>query len=316
VVKQAQVILKRRMKTVYKYKDATWVDLFAPTSEEINEIVHDYGIDAMVAHELTSPSLKYRVETKGDHVFLIIYFPSFKQTASDKSSHEIDFIVGKDYLITVRYDEIDAVERFAKRIEVESILDKETPLEARNLLFFGLLKELTRGLFDQLSYIDNWIKEIEARIFAGKEKEMVSSISEVSKNLLAFRKIFFPYAESMKSLEVAGQKLFGEEFAFCSRGVAEEFSKCEFVVKDQIESLSELRETNNSLLSTKQNEIMKILTIMAFVTFPLTLITSIFGMEMDDKPLVGVSGAFWIILGMMGLLTVCFFIFFKYKKWL
>jgi len=61
---------------------------------------------------------------------------------------------------------------------------------------------------------------------------------------------------------------------------------------------------------------MKTLTIMAFVTFPLTLISSVFGMNTTYLPIVGVHGDFWIILGFMCTLAIVFFSYFKYKKWL
>ena len=61
---------------------------------------------------------------------------------------------------------------------------------------------------------------------------------------------------------------------------------------------------------------MKILTIMAFVTFPLSLIASIFGMNTSTLPVVGYEYDFWVIIGGMFMFTVIFFAFFKYKKWL
>jgi len=82
------------------------------------------------------------------------------------------------------------------------------------------------------------------------------------------------------------------------------------------ELLAELRTTNDSLLYAKQNEVMKTLTIMAFVTFPLTLLAGIFGMNTAYTPLVGRSYDFWIVIGIMLALTVLFFSFFKYRKWL
>jgi len=81
-------------------------------------------------------------------------------------------------------------------------------------------------------------------------------------------------------------------------------------------SLSELRETNNTLLSTKQNEVMKIFTILAFVTFPLSLFASIYGMNTKYIPLVGMKNDFWIVIGMMAFATILMFIYFKYKKWI
>jgi Mg2+ and Co2+ transporter CorA len=55
---------------------------------------------------------------------------------------------------------------------------------------------------------------------------------------------------------------------------------------------------------------------MAFVTFPLTLISSIFGMNTDTLPLVGLPGDFWMIIGIMVTLALSFFTFFRIKGWL
>ena len=61
---------------------------------------------------------------------------------------------------------------------------------------------------------------------------------------------------------------------------------------------------------------MKILTIMAFITFPLTLFASMFGMNTHTTPIVGYPGDFWIILGIMVIVSAGLFSYFKYKKWM
>ena len=88
------------------------------------------------------------------------------------------------------------------------------------------------------------------------------------------------------------------------------------MIRNHLDMLAELRETNNSLVYTKQNEAMKVLTIMAFITFPLSLLAGIFGMNTTATPLIGSRHDFWIIISIMITATVAFFGFFKYKKWL
>lgn len=56
-------------------------------------------------------------------------------------------------------------------------------------------------------------------------------------------------------------------------------------------------------------------TILAFITFPLTLFTSMFGMNTKTTPLVGRDGDFWIILGAMTVISIGFFAYFRYRKW-
>ena len=84
------------------------------------------------------------------------------------------------------------------------------------------------------------------------------------------------------------------------------------VIKDTV---NDLKATNDSLLATKTNDIIKILTIMAFITLPVTFLSQLFGMNTTYLPIVGLENDFWIVIGIMALVTLSFFGFFKYKKW-
>jgi magnesium transporter len=120
----------------------------------------------------------------------------------------------------------------------------------------------------------------------------------------------------LNSLEIAGTKFFNGMFTHHLKRVSGEQYRIHSLIESLQETMRDLRETNNSLLSTKQNEAMKVLTIMAFVTFPLSLVASIFGMNTVFLPFVGQKYDFWMVMGIMAALTISFFIFFKRNKWL
>lgn len=254
------------MKSVFKYKTATWVDLVLPTEEEIDEVVKEYDIDPLVARELVLPSPKHHIESRRNYVYLALHFPALNAVSKLRVYQEVDFIVGKNFVITTRYEQIDAVDNFAKKLEVTSILEKHAPGEPRDVIFFGILRELSQSILGQLSDIDDWIKDIESQIFKGHEKQMVFSLSQVSRHLLDFRKVALPYNEAFKTLEKSAEKLFGEEFQFSLEGMTEEFTKIELTVRSLTESVSELRETNNSLLRIKDNNLMKFITSLNLLT--------------------------------------------------
>jgi magnesium transporter len=87
------------------------------------------------------------------------------------------------------------------------------------------------------------------------------------------------------------------------------------ILKNHTEMLAEIRETNNSLLSTKENEVMKSLTILAAITIPASIIASIFNMSVT-LPLGDSPYAFWIIIGVMLSISVMMFLLFRHKKWI
>jgi magnesium transporter len=300
----------------YIYKETVWVDIINPTESEVTTIAQEFNIQQAIARELTSPSVKSRTELHKDYIYLILHFPAFKHTHGSDSRQEVDFIIGKNFLITARYETIDAMEKFVKVVEVNNILDRGFPEDCTGILFFGIVQEIYQSLFNELEYIESWLMKIEEGIFAGEEKQMVLALSQASRNLLNFKKATDFHQEVLNSLDTYGRRLFQDDhFTYHIHRILDEYTKVRDALQNNMEFVAELRETNNSLLSTKENEIMKTLTIMAFVTFPLTLIATIFSMDTRDNPIVGMPHDFWIVLGIMLCAMIVFFGFFKYKKW-
>jgi magnesium transporter len=253
------------MKSVTTYKDITWIDLVGPKDSEIDEAAASFGLDPLVIQDIASPSMRHRVEPNGHYIYLVLHFPILNRQTNLRVNQEIDFIIGKDFIITVHYEPIEAIDNFTKKLEVDSILNHSQAHHPRDTVFFGILKELAGTLSDQLSDIGDWIKDIEAKIFTGKEKRMVFSLSEVSRHLLDFKKSTLPFQDIFSGLKRHGHPLFGDEFITALEGASFEFNKVESSIKELYGLVAELRETNNSLLTTKQNEFIKTLTIMNVV---------------------------------------------------
>ncbi|HEY9584801.1 MAG TPA: magnesium transporter CorA family protein [Candidatus Paceibacterota bacterium] len=300
----------------YKTNGLTWVDLSSPTNEEIRKVADEYQLHPLVAHELSVSTLRAKVDLYDNLIYLILHFPSSHKDGDGISDQEVDFVIGKDFIITARYGEVDALLSFSRSFEVEAILEKGNIGKHAGYIFFAMVNRIYDNLLHRIEGLKEEAALIEAQIFKGKEREMVMKISEVSREILDFKRATSLHDEIFESFEVAGAKFFGDDFRFHLRALTGNYYKLENSIKNTLEYISELRETNNSLLSSKQNEIMKTLTIMAFVTFPLALVVSIFGLDTNYVPIIGQPYDFWIIIGILSGLTALFFVFFKYKKWL
>lgn len=304
------------MITTYKHKKLTWINLEAPTVEDVESLMKKYSIPPLVAQELLHPTMRPRVEAHPNVLYLILHFPIFDPKKQGSEGREVDFIIGKNFLITTHYTTIDPLHEFSKMFEVNSILDKSNIGDHAGFLTFYILRKLYDFSLRELDHINEKIEIIEENVFNNNEKDMVEIISTVNRDLLNFRQAIKPHKEILASLERTGTKFFGDEFSYYLTNVTGEYFKVANQMDLHKETLMDLRETNDSLLSTKTNEIMKILTIMAFVTFPLSLIAGIFGMNTKTLPIVGMPGDFWIVIGAMVGITVLMFVYFKKKKWM
>lgn len=300
----------------YTYKDLVWVDLESPTQEEVRGVMEEFNIHPLAAEELLIPTLRPKVDLYHDFIYLILHFPAISHQHNGGNEQEIDFIIGKKFLITTHYELIDPLHEFSKVFEVNSILEKTNMGDHAGFILFYLLKELYKMMGRELNHIEHDFKEIEPNIFGGKERDMVASISNLNRDLLTFRQAIRPHKEVLESFELAGTKFFGADFSYYLRTIIGEYFKISSILDGHRETLLELRNTNDSLLTTKTNEIMKTIAVVSFFTFPLSLIAAIFGMNIENFPIIGNANDFWIIIGVMALVTVTIFIYFKRKRWI
>jgi magnesium transporter len=299
----------------HSHKQMVWADLQSPTSEEVRAVMREWDIHPLIADELLSPSVRQKTERYGDFLYLVLHFPSFGKR-HEHIEQEIDIVVGRHVVVTATYEEVAPLRSFTKTFETNATLDQGPLGSHGGHMLYLLIQKLYRSLSDEVEYVRDELRRIEEQIFLGHEQRMVAEISRTSRIILDFRRTLAPHKEILSSLEAAGGRIFGQEFSFYARLLESEFLKVQSALDELRDSLQELRETNNSLVSTKQNETMKTLTIMAFITLPLTLITGIFGMNTEHTPIVGNDMDFWVVLCIMAIVSLVLFVYFKRKKWL
>lgn len=299
----------------HTYGDLTWIDLEAPTHKEAHDIAREFTLVPLIADELILPSAKPRVEFYEAYVYVILHFPAVRNS-NKHFEQEVDFIIGRNFIITTHYDIIDPLHKFSKVFQVNSILEREQFGDHAGHLFFYMLRKLYRGIEYEIDHVRHDLMHIEENIFAGREVEMVKALSRSARDLLNMRQTMEPHREVLKTLETDGTRFFGDKFMPYLRALANEYYRVHNHIMRNTDSLHELRETNNSLLSTKENETMRTLTLMALLTFPLSLFVAIFDINATSNPIIGRPFDFWIIVGAVVFSGTLMLWYFKHRKWL
>lgn len=299
----------------HTYKDFTWIDLESPDTQEVRKVMTEFDISPHIADELLVPSMKPHVDVRDKYMYLVLHFPALRRT-HEAQEQEVDFIIGDKFLITTRYESIDTFHSFEKIFDVNATLEKDHLGDSAMEIFLTLTKRLYRSVEHEIDQVRNDLEDFEKEIFEGREREMVIALSRTGRDILNLKQSLDPHQDVWKSLDNAIIEFAGDDYKHRVRNIEDVYYRARKHVTRLWQTLTELRETNNSLLSTKQNEVMKIFTILAFVTFPLSLIASIFGMNTQQIPIVGSNNDFWIVMGLMAFATLLMFVYFRRKKWL
>ena len=304
------------MITTRKYKSLTWVDLESPVVEDVKILMREYNIPPIVADELLKPTIRPRADIHGNIIYLILHFPIYDISRKVSEPCEVDFILGKNFIITAHYKSIIPLHELVKIFEVGILLKENHFAKSVGRLTFLIAKKLYDYALRQLEHIHNKISEIEERMFTNQEKEMVKEISYVQRDTLEFQRAIHAHGSVLKSLYETDPKITGKDFTHYLNSMLSELARVENLLDSSKETIELLRDTNDSLLSSKTNEVMKTLTVMAFVTFPAMFLATLFSMNTRWLPIVGVPGDFWIVLFLMLAGAFTAFTFFKRKKWI
>lgn len=302
----------------YTYSGLTWIDLESPTQEEVGHLLEEFKLPRLVGEEILTNTLRSKVDLYEDFLYVILHFPTGSgETFGKAGEQEVDFILGKKFIITVRYELIDPLHEFSKLFEKNTLGSNERLMNHSGYIFVEMLKQFYRHSLRELEEIGQSIKDIENRIFENQEEAMVREISHISRRLLDLKQATRFHQDVLRSYEASSVRFFGEEYGYYATLITSEFNKVNGLLDSHRDILSELQRTNDSLLSTKSNDIMKTFTIMTFVMVPLTIITGVFGMNTSQN-LIFIQDIhdFFFVISAMLFTAFVMFIFFRFRKWL
>jgi len=307
------------MITVYDAHGVTWVNLEKPSRDEIIGLEEKYNIHPVVLNELSGPSLRTKVDLYPQYVYMIFRFPALTSNHDDvheTEEREVDFIIGKDFIITTHYTPIDPLFTMGKYLETGALLNKEKKIEHAGFLFYAMMRRLYQATEDDLIHLRQHIMKVEAGIFAGEERKMVEDISRLKSVLINFWWCTRAHGQLLSSFEIIAKSFWGETFHYYMHSLNGEFAKIDRMIEGYKEVISGLQDTNDSLLTAKSDQTMKVLTMPATIIFAISAIGTIFSMNVENTPLVKDPNAFWYILGVMFLISVASMAYFWYKKWI
>lgn len=292
----------------FKYKDIVWLDLESPTEEELAQVETKYQVHPLTINELRQPSLRTKVDLYDDYIYMILHFPFQDQ-------QEVDFVISRNFIITTHYGPINALHDFGKIFEMDFELKKGADKLHAGFIFFYILRELYSSLDSGLRFINDELKRVEKEVFSGREREVVETLAGIKHELLDYRWSLKSHKEVLASLEIAGLEIFSKKFAYYLKAISGEQEKLWNMLENLRETFTDLSDTNDSLLAIKTNNIMRVLTVAAFVFLPLTIIPQVFGMNVAGLPFSEHLYGFVFIVFLMALASTLLYLIARFKKW-
>jgi magnesium transporter len=295
----------------------TWIHLDAPTAEEATMLAERYGWHPLDIEDVLSKRQRPKIDEYPEegYLFAVLHFPVYDKAVQRLNAAELDFFVGQDYLVTFPTVELLPVTRLFRRCYEDQELRDQLFSKGSGYLLYHILDDLFDYCFPILDKIGHKLDSLEDALFEERAEDVVRDISNVKQEIISYRKIIKPERSTLRLLERRVERFLPEELELYFDDIVDASERIWDLLDNYKEVVEALEDTNESVISHRQNRILLILTLVSVILLPLTLITGLFGMNVRF-PGFETATAFWAICGAMLAIAAGLIAFVRYKRWL
>lgn len=297
--------------------------ILRPTVTWINaDGIHDTGMvqaigDAVGIHPLTlediaNTSQRPKIEDYGDYLYVAIRMLS-PDSDGEFQSKQVSLVLGRGYVISFQEQPGDAFERIRERLRAGA---GRLRSEGADYLFYALLDAIVDGYFGVIEVFGERIEAVEEEVVADPDRETLQAIYALKRSLVALRRSVWPLRDVVAELERGDSPLIRESTLVYLRDVYDHTIEVAETVETYRDTMSGLLDVYLSSQSSRMNEIMKVLTIIATIFIPLTFIAGLYGMNFAYMPELRHPWGYPAALTLMAIIAGVMLLYFKKKGWI
>ena len=298
-----------------QHKGIKWHHISNPNEEDYRFLLETYNFHPLDIEDCRGTNQRPKIDEYDDYYFLILHFPYFDKGNKFIRIKEVKIFWGKDYIITIGKSHWVVKRLFDQsQEELQDGSIDELLFSSTDILLYHLLDRLMGESYTLILRIGAEVDLINYDIFNKKAQRIIELISITRRNIILLNTTFKPQLRLFHQFESGGIKGFVKQDEFDMEdywgNILDKYQKMFDLVEDYGELIEGLSKTFDSLQANKTNEIMRVLTYFSTIMLPLTVVTGMYGLNVN-LPFQTEGWAFWGIVGLMITITVVLLVFFQ-----
>jgi len=302
-----------------------WVDAESPTDQELADLRQRFGLDEYAVEDVIHRNQRPKMEDYGKNVFAVVHVPVVKGHSSEIV--ELFVFFQKNWIITIHSVDSELIHSVDARIRARG-LSPLTTSPTPDLLFYIFLDFAVDAYYPILDEEENRLEEIDKKAtttFKTRVKRMenivaiITTIEGVRKRLMALRRSLTP-TRDMLGMVMRGAVPFVADASLRSfRDVYDHSFQLLETIDNDRDRTSDVRDLYISLHSASTDNTIKVLTLVATIFLPLTLLAGIYGMNFTpgfSQPGTGDPLGFYALILAMIIISLGFVYTFKRSGWI
>lgn len=297
-----------------------WVDFENPTPEEVQAILadvfhfHPLSIEDCVTVN-SSPKVEEYTPKEGDlfapYLYMVIHALDLSRKDGKFATSELDFFLGKNFLVTYHQQPLRAV----SVIEERCIKGAVQVARAPDRVAHSLLDALVDGYKPALDLLAMEIAELEQTVLQRPGQETLNRILQIKKKVLHLRQIMGPQSEVLARVAGGEFKQIRPHLVPYFRDVYDSLHRISDLAQTYTDSLTGILQVYLNMSSNQTGEVVKLLTMITVITTPLMMIGTWYGMNFKDMPELNWRHGYIVAGTVTVISTLATYLYFKKKKW-
>jgi magnesium transporter len=295
--------------------ELTWINIEQPTRLETDYLAQNYPFHPLDLDDCLSRIQRPKIDVYDDYLFLVFHFPVFNPEARVTTPSQVSVFIGQGYLITLHKGALKPLVKLFDQCQTDEEIKQEHFGQGSGYLLYRVLDRLVDYCLPILNKIGGNIEEVEDNIFSETMRGTVREISTLRRDVIAFRRIIWPMRAVIGSMEPKIRRFTQMDVEVYFGDMTDHVDKIWDALDEYKEIIEGLNDTYDSLATNRTNEVVRVLTAIATILLPLTVVASLYGMNiplpLQDSPLsFGLVFVIWIVIA-CGMLY-----FFRRKRWI
>ena len=291
-----------------------WVDIADATAEENDILTKVFKFHHLAVEDCVSELNHPKLDDYGDYLYLVVHGIAKADQRGDVRTTELDAFLGGNYVLTYRTAGMGGIDDVQKRVlSVPGVMAK-----GADWLLHALVDKLADTFLDVIEKLDEEIDSLERKLFRGgpTTQRMLAEIFALKKDVLHLKRVVHPARDVYGRIARGDYRVVRTEVAPHFRDVYDHIVRVAEMLESFRDVVTSALETYLSVVAQRTNDIVKVLTIFSVATMLSSLLAGIYGMNFEKIPLAKDPNGFWIMVGLMVVMTGVLIGIFKWRKWL
>ena len=280
--------------------------------ELIRQVGEAFDLHPLVMEDIPSVGQRPKAEEHDDYLFLVLHMLSFDGATRRVETEQVSLVVGPNYVFSFQERVGDVFDPVRERLRsAKGRIRTRGP----DYLAYALMDAVVDGYYSVLERLGDEIEELDVHVMEEPEESTLRRIHDLKREMLVIRRAVWPLRDVMSQLLRSEHRLVADETKVFLRDVYDHAVQALDTVETLRDLASGLTDLYLSSVGHRQNEVMKVLTIMASIFIPLTFLAGIYGMNFESMPELGIPWAYPALLGVMAVVAAGMTWYFKRKGW-